>query len=49
LRACSLKADEIESMFGVTRGRGEGIDILVNNAGIQHVAPLETFTAERWD
>jgi len=26
-----------------------GIDILVNNAGIQHVAPLETFSDERWD
>ncbi len=26
-----------------------GVDILVNNAGIQHVAPVETFPAERWD
>ncbi len=25
------------------------IDILVNNAGIQHVEPIETFPAERWD
>ena len=24
-------------------------DILVNNAGIQHVAPLESFPAEKWD
>ena len=24
-------------------------DILVNNAGIQHVAPLETFPADKWD
>ena len=24
-------------------------DILVNNAGIQHVAPVETFPAEKWD
>ncbi len=24
-------------------------DILVNNAGIQHVAPIETFPAEKWD
>ena len=26
-----------------------GVDILVNNAGIQHVAPVEQFTAEQWD
>lgn len=32
----------VEDAFG-------GIDILVNNAGIQHVAPLESFPAERWD
>ncbi len=25
------------------------VDILVNNAGIQHVAPLETFPAEKWE
>jgi 3-hydroxybutyrate dehydrogenase len=25
------------------------IDILVNNAGIQHIAPIESFPAERWD
>ncbi len=25
------------------------VDILVNNAGIQHVSPIETFSAERWD
>jgi 3-hydroxybutyrate dehydrogenase len=25
-----------------------GCDILVNNAGIQHVAPVETFPAEKW-
>ena len=25
------------------------IDILVNNAGIQHVAPIETFPAAKWD
>jgi 3-hydroxybutyrate dehydrogenase len=24
-------------------------DILVNNAGIQHVAPIESFPAEKWD
>jgi 3-hydroxybutyrate dehydrogenase len=26
-----------------------GVDILVNNAGIQHVAPIEEFSPERWD
>jgi 3-hydroxybutyrate dehydrogenase len=26
-----------------------GVDILVNNAGIQHVSPLETFPAEKWN
>ncbi len=26
-----------------------GCDILVNNAGIQHVAPIESFPAEKWD
>ncbi len=25
------------------------LDILINNAGIQHVAPLESFTREKWD
>lgn len=25
------------------------IDVLVNNAGIQHVAPVETFPAEKWE
>jgi len=25
------------------------IDVLVNNAGIQHVSPIESFPAERWD
>src|SRR3954469_18547048 len=25
------------------------VDLLINNAGLQHVAPLEDFTEERWD
>src|SRR5690606_23911087 len=29
--------------------RHGAIDILVNNAGIQHVAPVESFPADRWD
>src|SRR3954454_3137150 len=24
------------------------VDLLINNAGLQHVAPLEDFTEERW-
>jgi 3-hydroxybutyrate dehydrogenase len=27
----------------------DGPDLLVNNAGLQHVAPLEEFTRERWE
>jgi len=30
-------------------GAWGGIEILVNNAGIQHVSPIESFPAERWD
>ena len=26
-----------------------GVDILVNNAGIQHTAPVEEFSADKWD
>ncbi len=29
--------------------RAGACDILVNNAGIQHVAPVESFPAEKWD
>lgn len=29
--------------------RAGRVDILVNNAGLQHVSPIETFPAERWD
>jgi len=36
-------------MVTMTRERFGRLDILVNNAGIQHVAPLESFPAARWD
>ena len=36
-------------MIKEAHGSFETIDILVNNAGIQHVAPIETFPAEKWD
>jgi len=32
-----------------TERRLGAVDILVNNAGIQHVSPIETFPADRWD
>ena len=43
------KVDEVEEMvrYGV-KALGS-VDILVNNAGIQHLAPVESFPAERWD
>jgi 3-hydroxybutyrate dehydrogenase len=43
------KADAVAAMVAhATRALGR-IDILVNNAGIQHVAPVEDFSPERWD
>src|SRR5688500_10178663 len=39
---CRSLVEQAASAFGP-------VDILVNNAGIQHVAPVETFPAERWD
>lgn len=43
------RAEDIEAMIAYAQGKFGAIDILVNNAGIQHVAPLESFPAERWD
>ena len=43
------RATDIEAMIGRIVNRHGAIDILVNNAGIQHVAPIESFPAERWD
>jgi 3-hydroxybutyrate dehydrogenase len=43
------KAGEIESLMSRLIERHGAIDILVNNAGIQHVSPVESFPAERWD
>ncbi len=39
----------IEAMTDLAQHRFGGVDILVNNAGVQHVAPLESFPAEKWD
>ena len=43
------KAAEIEAMMAYVEAEFGGCDVLVNNAGIQHVAPVESFPAERWD
>ena len=43
------RPDEIPGLIEAAEAAFGGPDILVNNAGIQHVAPIETFPAERWD
>jgi 3-hydroxybutyrate dehydrogenase len=43
------KPDEIRSMAqAAIEGFGK-VDIVVNNAGIQHVAPVDGFSEEKWD
>jgi 3-hydroxybutyrate dehydrogenase len=39
----------IEAMIRAAESSFGQVDILVNNAGIQHVAPIESFPADRWD
>lgn len=41
--------EQIETLFDYARREFGRVDILINNAGIQHVAPVESFPAERWD
>ena len=43
------KVDQIEDMMAHIVQQWGPVDILVNNAGIQHVAPIEGFSTERWD
>jgi 3-hydroxybutyrate dehydrogenase len=43
------KPEQIEAMVEAARAAFGSLDILVNNAGIQHVAPIETFPAEKWN
>jgi 3-hydroxybutyrate dehydrogenase len=43
------KPADIARMIEVTTQELGPVDILVNNAGIQHTAPLEDFSTERWD
>jgi 3-hydroxybutyrate dehydrogenase len=40
---------EIATLITTTEERFGRADILVNNAGIQHVAPIDEFSAEKWD
>jgi 3-hydroxybutyrate dehydrogenase len=39
----------IERMMSRCASEFGGPDVLVNNAGIQHVSPVESFPAEKWD
>lgn len=40
---------EIEQFCGELKSAKINIDILVNNAGIQHVAPIQEFSTQKWD
>jgi 3-hydroxybutyrate dehydrogenase len=44
----SVPAQIAQMMAEAERALGS-IDVLVNNAGIQHVEPIESFPAEKWD
>ena len=43
------RPDEIAGLVRDATSKLGRVDILVNNAGIQHVAPVESFPADRWD
>lgn len=43
------KPEEIETMAKDAQAAFGHIDVLVNNAGIQHVAPVENFSVEKWN
>lgn len=43
------KPEEIEAMAKDAQAAFGHIDVLVNNAGIQHVAPVENFSVEKWN
>jgi 3-hydroxybutyrate dehydrogenase len=43
------KVAECEALVANAEKHFGAVDILVNNAGIQHVAPVESFPADRWD
>jgi len=48
-RADVSDPDQIAEMVSQTEREFGALDVLVNNAGIQHVAPVEAFSVERWD
>jgi 3-hydroxybutyrate dehydrogenase len=43
------KCADIEQMMRFTEDTLGPVAVLVNNAGIQHVAPVEEFSPEKWD
>jgi len=43
------RPEEIPALIKAAEDQFGRLDILVNNAGIQHVAPIEEFSTERWD
>ncbi len=43
------KPDEATGLVKEAEDKFGHVDILVNNAGIQHVAPIEEFTGEKWE
>ena len=43
------KPAQIANMIHTAERTFGSLDILINNAGIQHVAPIEEFSIEKWD
>src|SRR5579875_671401 len=43
------KPDEIRALIAAAEKELGSVDVLVNNAGIQFVAPIESFTDEKWN
>ncbi len=43
------KPDQIAAAVAATESELGSLDILINNAGVQHVAPIESFPAAKWE
>lgn len=41
--------EAVEALVAYTEEEFGRVDVLVNNAGIQHVAPIEDFSTEKWN